>query len=61
MRVFIQLNHCWHRDGSGNVFRKFGCRVVYAISDLHEWDNAGTFTSTSESDAYQRWNRRYDP
>lgn len=38
-------------DGTGPRFRKFGRRVVYALTDLEEWADARTFSSTAESDA----------
>ncbi len=37
-------------DGTGPRFRKFGRRVVYAMTDLEEWADARTFSSTAESD-----------
>ena len=35
-------------DGTGAPFRKLGRCVVYEISDLREWADAHTYTSTSE-------------
>jgi len=34
--------------GGGPRFRKFGRRVLYAVSDLEVWANARTFETTSD-------------
>ncbi len=36
--------------GGGPRFRKFGRRVLYAVSDLEVWANARTFETTSDPD-----------
>ena len=36
--------------GGGPRFRKFGRRVLYALSDLEVWANARTFETTSDPD-----------
>lgn len=36
--------------GGGPRFRKFGRRVLYAVSDLEMWANSRTFESTSDPD-----------
>ncbi len=35
--------------GGGPVFRKFGRRVIYALSDLNNWADERTCTSTTEA------------
>ncbi|UHD44758.1 helix-turn-helix domain-containing protein [Aureimonas altamirensis] len=38
-----------HRTyGTGPLYRKLGGRVVYAVSDLQEWADLGTVSSTSD-------------
>jgi hypothetical protein len=34
--------------GGGPRFRKFGSRVLYALSDLQAWADARSFANTSE-------------
>jgi hypothetical protein len=36
--------------GGGPRFRKFGRRVLYAVSDLEVWANARSFETTSDPD-----------
>ena len=36
--------------GGGPRFRKFGRRVLYALSDLEVWANSRTFETTSDPD-----------
>ena len=36
--------------GGGPRFRKFGRRVLYAVSDLEVWANSRTFETTSDPD-----------
>ncbi len=36
--------------GGGPRFRKFGRRVVYAVTDLQSWADARAFGSTTEAD-----------
>lgn len=37
-------------EGRGPRFRKFGRRVVYAVSDIEAWSDAHSFSSTAEAD-----------
>ncbi|PZQ54006.1 MAG: DNA-binding protein [Phenylobacterium zucineum] len=39
----LEKHRCF---GTGPVYRKIGGRVVYAMSDLTEWADQGTRTST---------------
>ena len=41
-----------HRTyGTGPRYRKFGVRVIYALSDLEAWADAGAQVSTTDADA----------
>jgi len=40
--------------GSGPSFRKFGRRVLYAITDLETWADARTFSMTSDPECATR-------
>lgn len=35
--------------GGGPIFRKFGRRVMYAVSDLDGWAEARAYSSTTEA------------
>jgi hypothetical protein len=37
--------------GTGPVYRKNGGRILYALSDLHDWSRRGVRRSTSDRDA----------
>ena len=39
----------WRVQGQGPAYRKFGKRVVYAVSDLREWADSRRRRSTSEA------------
>ncbi len=41
----------WRLEGEGPKYRKFGSRVMYAESDLIEWADQQTRTSTSDQAA----------
>lgn len=41
--------------GTGPRFRKFGRRVLYAVTDLETWANERTFSMTSELECGTRW------
>ena len=39
----------WRLEGGGPKYRKFGKRVMYAETDLSEWAEGQTRTSTSDT------------
>lgn len=46
----LEKHRCF---GTGPAYRKIGGRVVYALSDLLEWADRGTRTSTTEAPAHR--------
>ena len=44
--------------GGGPRFRKFGSRVLYALTDLQAWADERSYTNTSEAQQVKREPRR---
>ena len=51
LRVSERTLERWRVVGSGPPFRRFGRRVVYALTDLQAWASTRVFVSTSTPDA----------
>lgn len=49
LAVSIQTLARWRVEGCGPRFMKAGRRVLYAVSDVHDWLAASSRQSTSEA------------